>query len=239
MIDFTLVAGLRPELLIKTLDSLKDNSDLFELKVRCICNIDPFGAEKIQNHEIVEILNSYFENILLNTPSTPSFSKAVKWLWSNTSSNQVIHFEDDWVLLEEVSFESLFKEIGIKTKCVSLMTKHKNLKNRKVYHDKWNTLKSIAKTKQLKKPIFTTSPCVYDGGFLRTCSELLDLNFDPEKQFYSGVNSHLENYVRPYKNKVFRGEKNQVIMDIGRNWHKENNIQKKSKGGVSIWLDKV
>jgi hypothetical protein len=84
-------------------------------------------------------------------------------------------------------------------------------------------------------PRFTTSPSFLRGDFAKSCSNLMDPNKDPEKQFYSGVNPALQAYVRNQRNYIFSRDNYPVIADIGRDWRRERKIIKSIRDSNSVW----
>ena len=62
----------------------------------------------------------------------------------------------------------------------------------------------------------------------------MDINFDPEKQFYEDLNPTLEEFVRHTKCKFLFGDPHS-IEDIGRDWQEENNVKKHIENGASFW----
>ncbi len=63
----------------------------------------------------------------------------------------------------------------------------------------------------------------------------MDDRYDPEKQFYDGINPAMEDFVRPYKNYMLGAKKRFVITDIGREWRDERKLTKTYVDGVSNW----
>jgi hypothetical protein len=87
-----------------------------------------------------------------------------------------------------------------------------------------------------KAPQFTTSPSFLRGSFARACASLMDQNFDPEKQFFKGVNKPLEEYVSPYLNMVLGEGPDYMILDIGREWRTSRGIKKSLVNKQSVWV---
>ena len=65
----------------------------------------------------------------------------------------------------------------------------------------------------------------------------MDPAFDPEKQFFKGVNPTLEAYVSKFRNKVIGEIGDYHIVDIGREWRDRRNIQKTMVGWQSQWVE--
>ena len=110
-IDITLTSVLRPELLEQTLDSFCKYLFTEQDRYTLIMNVDPIGSEGIETDQerIKEIAIKYFNNIIINYPTSPNFAAAVKWCWSQTTSKYVFHLEDDWLLNKFISINKLIK----------------------------------------------------------------------------------------------------------------------------------
>src|SRR4030043_1164252 len=96
MIDITMTATLRPQVISQTLESFCRNIFKDRNSYRLIVNIDPVG-EKVKTAKVLEVCKQYFKNIVFNTPKFPSFPSAVVWCWSKVESDFSFHLEDDWI----------------------------------------------------------------------------------------------------------------------------------------------
>lgn len=236
-IELTLIAGARPDLLKTTIESLFKRTNIADLNVFLRCNVDKFGGDERDVETVKCILADYFPHRVVYTPRKNSFSLAVKRLWSGVHSSYVIHMEDDWVIREPIDFESLFNLIDQKVKCVSFATAEKNLRKRPKYHSK-RKYKFLPSPFEglLRKPVFTTSPSLYDGKVLNEIGGLLNPELDPEKQMYNGKNAQIEDYLSHYRNLLYYSSSGDyAIEDIGREWHSKNDIVKTVVDGVSTW----
>jgi hypothetical protein len=67
---------------------------------------------------------------------------------------------------------------------------------------------------------------------------MMDVRFDPEKQFYQGVNPALQRYVQPYRTMIYsKSDGGDLIKDIGVSWRQQRGIIKKNVSGRSEWLN--
>lgn len=238
-IDLVLISTRRHELLERTLSSFsKMVFPAFNIK-KTIVNIDPLWGNEADHQKTVELVNSYFETSIILEPETPNFCAAVKRAWQNTSADFVLHLEEDWLALEVIVPSNIEKAFSTDVEELSLMNIHKNWNGKQVYHyRRYQPWYLPFKIEDLRKPIFSTSPSFWRGQFLRQCAFLMNDEFDPEKQFYSGVNNQLETFVSGKKCKFLIGKSSpNLVEDIGRDWHKQNNIRKTIKNTKSIWED--
>ena len=102
VIDIVMTAVLRPKIVERTIESYvdricKDHIDKFNL----IINIDPVG-EGVSQEEILKIAQRYFPDTIYNMPKEPSFPLALKWCWSQASTNLVLHTEDDFEIAKDL-----------------------------------------------------------------------------------------------------------------------------------------
>ncbi|MFK7902039.1 MAG: hypothetical protein AB8B49_04265, partial [Nitratireductor sp.] len=237
-------------LLEKTLSSFQEkvfqNFDVNEVFI----NIDPFfvkdskifkkaNAEVDAERDKVEaIARKYFKEITVFRPQVANFTAAEKRLWQHTKAECVLLLEDDWIALDEITPDMVFQNFDDQVRSVIPLHVEKHVRGSQKYffprlRKKWYHLK---KSENREKPYFSTSPSFWDGKFLRQCAELMDVNFDPEKQFYSGVNPKLEAYVKPFKAKFLRAaDDGLLVQDIGRKWQKQSGIEKVIIESKSWW----
>ena len=88
-IDITMTGVIRPDILTKTLESIVKNICQERDGFRLIMNIDPIG-EPIKPAKVVKVAQRYFDDIVYNIPKTPSFAKAVKWVWQTATAPYIL-----------------------------------------------------------------------------------------------------------------------------------------------------
>lgn len=238
-IDVCIVSTRRPELLRQTLASFQEKLFKHFLIGKAIINIDPIFGNDEHQKEVVAISKEYFPEIVIHEPVSAGFCAAVKRNWETTVSDVVLHMEDDWVLECEVTEPALDGFWEPTTKQVTLHTRHKNwdIAKKGPFHFKkrYKSVLGVNLPFYVKRPCFTTSPSFIDGEFARCAAALMDVKYDPEKQFYSKVNQALENYVANFRSKLFSPNGKDVVRDIGREWRDSRGIQKIIKNSASEW----
>jgi hypothetical protein len=131
-IDITMTAVLRPKILNKTLQSIienvVDNIDRFRL----VINIDPVGQD-IDPMRVIGIAKSYFPNVKWNIPYEPSFPRAVKWVWSQSDSPFIFHWEDDVKILRKINVNDMIR----------ILLKYDTLSSLRLYRDRTPRAKSF------------------------------------------------------------------------------------------------
>ncbi|MCG5481218.1 MAG: hypothetical protein KK478_19615 [Ensifer alkalisoli] len=238
-LDVTIVAGRRPELLRATLDSFFHRALAYHDVQNAFVNIDPIFGNEADADACIKAVKDYFASPVIFTPDKAGFGAAVKRLWSRTTSDYVMHLEDDWLVLEEIDsrVEACFLSKQVKQVSFHTANQRWDIVRRGNCHRRrrYMTFMGIRFPLPSTYPIFTTSPSIIDGQFARMSAELMNPTFDPEKQFYYGVNSPLERAVAKYDNFIFSPNRRPLIVDTGREWRGERGISKNIRNGISVW----
>lgn len=240
--DLCIVSTRRPDLLSQTVGSFSERVLVNFPINQVIANIDPvFGGED-EHKRCVEIIRNRFPKATIFEPNTSGFAAAVARVWSATADELVFHLEDDWIALQDVGVEILDCLKNPRIMQISFHTADRkwNVEKKGTLHRKSNHLRFLG----LRIPLFTsfpkfsTSPSIIRGPFARRCAELMNSRFDPEKQFYGGVNRDLESYVGEFENYIYSIDGNPNIRDLGREWAASRGIKKITSAAVSRWIDK-
>lgn len=235
MIDVTITATRRPDVLARTLHSF-DHNMLATCQKRAIINIDPIGPGK-SAQEIVALCWKYFDDVVYFMPPSPSFPKAFKKVWSLTREEFVFHLEDDWELQYPVDIFDMIATMQEEKNLASLRlnvfrTDKLSAKNWKVFFP-WNGRYFECPEDKKFEVGFCGHPSLIRGEFVRQAAECLIETLNPEKQFHRG-NDALILLQSKYKFGVWAGQ-NAVpsIVDIGRCWMIENGY---AKAGNKAWF---
>lgn len=240
LVDITMTAVRRPELLKQTLHSFYMH--LFEPIIdqcRLVINVDPIG-DNMPSWHMIDILSGYFKNYHINMPSSPSFPIAFQWCWSQVNAQWVFNLEDDWTLLEPVDIVEMIEMMGKEPDLASLRlpffrSTENSMKNWNL-HFPWNERYFECPDNLRKTAGFAGHPSLLRGDFVRKCSPLINPRLNPEKQFH-GDNDNLVAEVLNWRYGVF-GKPNspKVLNDIGALWKTENKFQKSgSKAFFTQW----
>lgn len=236
-IDVTLVAGARPDLLSKTLESF--SAHLFKhFKIRQVfANIDPIFGGEPERKDCVALVRKHFPEAIVFTPDIGSFGAAVKRLWEATSDVDVLHLEDDWLINEALYPSQVFPHFAEDTGMIVLspdnrekaggdflyITRRKRILGYEIYSQRVNA--------------YGTSPRFIRNGLCRLYGQLLRPEMDPEKQVYKNKNRALAAAHTPWKCRtLFTLQNEPLITDIGRAWRAERDIIKLDKRGYAVWM---
>ncbi len=240
MIDITMTATLRQKIFHETIVGIrkyvigKSNVDRYRL----ILNIDQIG-ENIAPKVIVKIAKKHFPSVVVhNVSKTPSFCKAVKWVWSQATADYIFHIEDDWKFFKKIDVDDM----------ISILNKHKNLSSLRLY--KYNTPKS----KRIKtfgcmwsynkdgfyiaddwRRQFGLNPILIKKEFIDMALPRMVDDVNPEKQFRSSQ-KYMIDTIKKWKYGLYckPGEK-KYIDDTGRIWLRRQQL-KKNKGSFITWV---
>lgn len=243
-IDVCLVATRRPALLERTLRSFHDNLLRHFGVRRFIANVDPLFGNEADEAECVALIRSFDPQAVIRLPERAGFTTAVTSNWLASSTDVVLHLEDDWLLnrpvhpdhlqpfadypwIGQISFNHDNKAWDIRKKgSFCYAQRHVKLFNRKFRYG-------------VKRQNFLTGPSFLRGDFARRSAALMDPAFDPEKQFCRGLNRKLERYVADFRNMIIGEIGAYYIEDLGRQWREEHRITKEIVAGQSYWMDQA
>jgi len=243
MLDITITATRRPEILFRTLNSFYDNM-LKPIKNDCnvIINVDPVGHD-IPSMQIVGLVSSFFRHYHINMPSIASFPKAFVWCWRNTHAKYILHLEDDWELLQPVNIRHM----------ITIMDKYPQLavlrlpwkpsgsmlqKNWKCFYP-WNGDYFECPQNMRREVGFCGHPSLIRGAWARIAVECLNDAHNPEKQFHHGSPSMMS-LIDAYQYGTY-GQPNapSYVRDIGRPWMIEHGFAKKGIKAIFTEWEKV
>jgi hypothetical protein len=221
-IDITMTSVLRPNMLNGTLTNIKnrvckDQMDRFRL----IINVDPVG-ESVDPMQMVQVAQNHFDNVVYNITSTPSFPKAVKWVWSQVNAPFVFHWEDDVDILYDIDIENMIYILNKYEKLSSLRLYRANTPNKNRFHEfrcNWIYNNDGFYLADRWQEQFGLNPILIKKAFTDEATTRLKDDFNPEKQFrYNNIRMlplisewQYGLYTRPGMRRLVDGRK-------GQNW---------------------
>ncbi len=217
MIDLTMTATRRPDLVAITLASFQEK--LFErLPVRTFfLNIDPIWGGEEDGNRVEAIARTYFQTVV-RRPAQPSYGGAVKWLWQQPETDWFLHLEDDWTLSHKISLRKLRKQMA--EPAVGQIA----LSN-------WSRI-----VRRRRPPQIGVGPLFASREFASAASGHMNPDLDPDKQFRNGTNPALADIASHFRSVYFGGPfTKRTAIDIGRDWRDKRGIEKQIVDGVSVW----
>lgn len=237
--DITIVCGRRPDLLARTLTSFHQGVFRHFTIGTVYANIDPFCGTGADGDACEALLSENFPNVDIHRPATPSFGRAVKYLWSKPKSQYFLHLEDDWEVLFPITPQMVEPRLvgNVVQVQLSKLDRH-YLPKTFAYRTTWRSIFGLkfGKRVHLDRPLFGTSPSFISSTFARRCAELMNPQLDPEKQLYNG-DTELSKFTRGYLNHPLSAPgRRAIVRDLGRPWLAQQGIEKQIRNGASIWL---
>jgi hypothetical protein len=242
-IDIAMTAVLRPQILAETLSKIKTHVCKGEEdRYRLIINVDPIG-ENVEPTRIIKIANKNFSNIIYNVAETPSFPKAVKWVWSKVDAPYVFHWEDDVNILHDIDVDVMIKILKENVKLSSLRLYKRKTPNSLIIKDfecKWiyNENKYFYIADDWKKQ-FGLNPILIKSEFIKEAVSRMVDDVNPEKQF-----RYSQEYMRPLIKKwkyglfTYPGAPRMIDGRKGQRWKNELGIDKPKNITFTEWVKK-
>lgn len=234
MLDITMTATRRPELLVETLTSFtRLMLNEFDQKIRLIINVDPVG-HNIPSEDIVQICKGFFSNVIARCPEQASFPQAFRWCWEQTTSPFIFNLEEDWRLLYPIDLNHMQHLMQTTSELVILRLPFSpcNLESNKSWGHfiPWNGAFYEVPTDSKGLLGFSGHPSLIDRKFVSTVLKtgLLDGRRNPEKQLKW---RHLHP-LQAFRYGVYGSPgKGAAVVDIGRTWKTEHGWKKVDNAG--------
>jgi len=230
MIDVTMTATWRPELVFRTLDSFYKNlfKGIMKHDMRLIVNIDPIGDQVDKSNEVIYIAKEYFKEVLAFCPEDAHFGRAVVRIWKETKTDLVFHLEEDWEMLYENNFYLMmdcFSNPDLVHLRLSVFRSTENCKNWRYFYE-WNG-KFFECPRECRGTVgWCGHPSLNRGSFLRFCAENMDPLTNPEKQIkgrHPKIGPEIEKHVF---GSFITPHSPANIRDIGREWRTKHGFHK-------------
>jgi len=229
-IDITMTSVLRPFILLTTLKTILKNVCKGNInRFRLIINVDPIG-EDVDPFEIIKIAKDNFNNVTFNIAKTPSFPKAVKWVWSQVTAPYIFHWEDDIDILYPIDVNEMIDIHRSNPKIASLRLLKSETPNKETFRTDrctWTYNKQGFYLTKSWREQFSLNPSLIKREFVSKACDLMVDDINPEKQFrytkeymvplIKKWNYAL--YTKPGKHRMIDGRK-------GQRWKNEMKLQK-------------
>lgn len=241
MIDITMTAVLRPKILDETLRKIikyvVDDPDRFRL----IINVDQVG-EKIKPAKIVKTAERHFKNVISNIAKTPSFPKAVKWVWENSDAPFVFHWEDDVNILRKINVNKMINILNEDEDLCSLRLYKFRIPRKKKFNTfscKWYYNEKGYYIANDWERQFGLNPILIKRAFIDEAVKRMVDNVNPEKQFRSSQ-EYMVPLIKKWKYGIYSrpGEGPLINGKKGQRWKNKMRLQKPDKEKFLSWVQK-
>jgi len=233
MIDITMTATWRPDLLERTLSSFFTNMwTSNDERLRLIINVDPTGSDTDKYNEIFDIVRYFFEdNFLIQQAPVPHFPSAVKWVWEQVTSPIFFNLEEDWELLYPIDWNEMVWCIKDRDNVahirLSVFKSTDSCKNWKVFYN-WNGIYFQCPADDKGAVGWCGHPSLNKTSFIKEAMKHIDFAHNPEKQIKGRgsmkalIDAHIfGSFIQP--------NSPANIKDIGREWMVKNGWKKQGK----------
>jgi len=240
-IDITMTAVLRPKILDETLRRIVRFVVDDPTRFRLIINVDPVG-EKIKPGKVVKVSRKHFPNIIYNIAKTPSFPKAVKWVWKNSDAPFVFHWEDDVNILRKINVQKMINILNEDEDLSSLRlykSRTPNKKRFKTFSCMWKYNEKGYYVADDWKRQFGLNPILIKRSFIDEAVKLMVDNVNPEKQFRSSQ-SYMLPLIKKWKYGLFTNPKEPQLINgrKGQRWKNKMRLKKPDKERFLSWVKK-
>lgn len=107
MLEFTMTAMRRPEIIRQTLTSFAANVRGIDLMGSILyLNVDPKPDDR-EDDGAIAVCREFFGAVVPNCPDESSFPAAIKWCWRQPDEEHFFHLEDDWLTTKPIDLAEM------------------------------------------------------------------------------------------------------------------------------------
>jgi len=205
--DVTIVATLRPDIIRQTMESMSQMICTRTFYLRSIVNVDLIGDD-CSPYDVLNEVEKIIPIHKYNIADKPSFARAVRWVWRNSTSQYVLHVEDDWKFQRKIDLDWCAKQME---------------KGDADYIRFAKRMRPVDNEKRHPSLL----PSLWVGVIVRSLSEIMVDNKDPEKQLRYGLGNEMIDLLLPKQIVDYPG--GICVSDIGREWRNRRNLVKWNK----------
>lgn len=235
-IDIAMTAAIRPDILERTLSSLKRYL-IWGGEFRLFADIAPVGDLKYTVGEVMEVIASHFDSYKVRTLTDSPQADALKWSWQSTQTEYLLQWEDDWELKSPVNLETVidFMDQDPKIGMVYFDRFGKSVLDYSGYKDKFTYLHSGFWERKMEKSL-GGPPALLRASYAREVLPFIDgytcldiLSREPRVQ----------PILDKWRTFVYTATTGHLVEDIGKQWKEERGIVmvKRTERGVQ-WQKK-
>lgn len=243
LIDITMTATRRPELVFKTLHSFYEKC-FRPIADRCriIVNVDPVGHD-IPSVEVLNIVSSFFRSYYIHMPLEASFPRAFIWTWTKVEAPWVFHLEEDWELLQDIDIMDMITVLRRFPQLALLRLPYnpsgpQSQKNWSHFYP-WNGHYYECPYDRRVELGFCGHPSLIRGSFVRGAVPYIYPDLNPEKQFHHGNEDLITHVAKHIYGNWGKPGDGPYVKDIGRKWMVEHGFAKKGNKAVFTQWEKI
>lgn len=241
-IDITMTAVMRPAILERTLKTIVENIIDERNEFRLIINIDPVG-EKVKPKMVLKTIKKYFrdKHIIYNYAESPSFPKAVKWVWENSSAPYIFHIEDDWSINRKIDVNKMINILDTHNDLSSLRLYKYTTPKGKAFNTfgcRWRYNKAGFYVADRWQKQFGLNPILIKRQFIDEALPRMRDDVNPEKQFRSSQ-EYMVPVIKKWKYGLYASPSEKALVsDIGYAWRKRTNFVKPNRRTFVTWEER-
>ena len=235
-IDICMTAALRPEILERTLGSIKKNMQWgggFQLVV----DIAPVGEKQYSQAHIASICRKHFSKTHIRALTDSRQAEALMWTWGHAESPFILQWEDDWELDAPIDLEQMINCMPIDMGILCFDRINKSVLNYPGYkgqvHPTDDNVFLRVNSKSLGGP-----PSVMRIEYVRQALKIIDGTRCLDLMSHDADVMAL---LKKWKIGIYVGAdgRGNLVRDLGKDWKKQNGVvmKKNTPRGVA-WLKK-
>jgi len=231
VIDITMTATLRADLVEQTLESFTQN--LFagtRGQYRLIVNVDPTPLNaSCSPMDVVCVVKSFSQTAHCRISKRPSFLKAMMWCWGQTQSELVLNLEDDWTLNRKVDIQAVLQHIRDHDEHYMVrFSKNTIPQTLETHAAKWRVVDGVLENDG--EAYYSNNPAIIRRSFMESVLPLVNRKWAFETQLRHddvNPNQQLKELMKEKKYCLWAkpGDKS-LVTDIGTAWRNARSIGK-------------
>lgn len=235
-IDIAMISTLRPDIITTTLSSIKSRVK-YGGDLRLILDVAPVGEKGVTQADIADVARGFFDNVVARTRRVSLQAEAQRWVWSKSTSEHVLQWEDDWEAMANIDLDKLVPLFDRHPECAMVFLDRvgKSVRAYEGYRGMFERVETGV-YKRIKHKNFGGPPALVCRPFLLgVCEHIKDNeSLDTTCRAKAG-----QRFLRPWEFLVYAPNNRGLVRDIGKPWLAARGLrmEKKSSKGVR-WVKK-
>lgn len=238
MIDITMSTAVRPEILEKTLRSIKKYV-LCSEELRLIINIDSRGEKEYTQYHCSQIAQEYFSSCAIRTPRDGPVSASQRWLWEMADSDYVLNWEDDWEALKAINLNMIISRIlaNPRASMIYFDREDKQVLTHDGYRDVFMYMGGNL-YQRLKGILLWSSPALVRKTYIKQALNYIN---DLEYMDFTSRTSEVQKFLQQWDflTYVDFSDPSPFVRDLGRPWMKKKGLRGNKQGPIGYQWEKI